>query len=330
MRRTYGTSESLAWKRARRAAFVRDIVATFTQRPESLLSFDHVCQKLKLDNVHYRDLRVVSLDHIVGSVGRYTDFTRAFLPRQDSLQDRWQRIEQMVATGRELPPIELYQVGHAYFVRDGNHRVSVARQCGITKIKAYVWEYDTPVPLQPDSDVDDLLCRTAHAAFLERTRIDHLRPDLSIKLTQPDGYEDLLCEIEAYQQILSEVDRRELSSDEAVTLWCDLRYGPIVAIIRERYALQEFPGRTQTDLYLWLCRNRRELEARYGHHVLMKEAADDLSERFGGSPFPMRQFKRAFARMSGAVVDRTTNWWRASRQALGRGTTTKQSRHGEE
>lgn len=330
MRRTFDVPESLAWKRARRAAFVQDIVATFTQRPESLLSFDHVCQKLKLDNVHYRDLQDVSLDHIVGSVGRYTDFTRAFLPRQDNLQDRWQRIEKMLATGRELPPIELYQVGEAYFVRDGNHRVSVARQCGITKIKAYVWEYDTPVPLQPDCDVDELLCRTAHAAFLDHTKIDHLRPDLSIKLTQPDGYEDLLREIEAYQQILSEVDRQELSSDEAVTLWCELRYIPIVSIIRERYALKEFPGRTETDLYLWLCRNRSELEARYGHHVLMREAVDDLTERFGQRPSPIRQFERAIARMTGAAVNRTANWWRASRQALGRRKTTEQPRQREE
>jgi hypothetical protein len=306
MRRTYGVPESLGWKRARRAAFVQDIVATFTQRPESLLSFDHIYQKLKLDSVHYLDLQDVSLDHIVGSVGRYTDFTRAFLPRQDNLQDRWQRIEQMVTTGRELPPIELYQVGQAYFVRDGNHRVSVARQCGITKLKAYVWEYDTAVPLQPDSDVDELLCRTAHVAFLDRTQVDHLRPDLNIRLTQPDGYEDLLHEIKAYQQILSEVDRRELSFDEAVTLWCELRYVPIVVIIRERYALKEFPERTETDLYLWLCRNRRELEARYGHHVLMKEAADDLNERLGESPFPLRQFKRAIVQVKRAVVNRTT------------------------
>jgi hypothetical protein len=266
----------------------------------------------------------------VGSVGRYTDFTRAFLPRQDNLQDRWQRIEKMDTTGRELPPIELYQGGQAYFVRDGNHRVSVARQCGITKIKAYVWEYDTPVPLQPDSDVDELLCRTAYAAFLERTRIDHLHPDLNIKLTQPDGYEDLLHEIEAYQQILSEVDRRKLSFDEAVALWCELRYLPIVEIIRERYALEEFPGRTETDLYPWLCCNRRELEARYGHHVRMREAADDLTERFGEGLFPIRQFKTAIARVKGIVVNRTTNWWRASHQALGRRKTTKQSRQREE
>jgi hypothetical protein len=330
MRRTYGVSESLGWKRARRAAFVQDVVSTFTQRPESLLSFDHVCQKLKLDNVHYRDLQDVSLDHIVGSVGRYTDFTRAFLPRQDNLQDRWQRIEKMVTTGRKLPPIELYQVGQVYFVRDGNHRVSVARQCGITEIKAYVWEYDTPVPLQPDCDVDDLLCRTAHAAFLERTEMDHLYPDLSIKLTQPDGYEDLLCEIQAYQQILSEVDRRELSFCEAVTLWCDLRYIPVVAIIRERNALKEFPRRTETDLYLWLCRNRGELESRYGHRVLMKQAADDLTKRFGERPFPIPQFERAIARMTGAAVIRATNWWRASRQALRRWRTTKQPRHRED
>jgi hypothetical protein len=275
-------------------------MATFTQRTESLLSFDHTSQKLNLGNVQYRDLQEVPLDHIVGSVGRYTDFTRAFLPRKDHLQERWQRIDEMVAAGRPLPPIELYQVGQVYFVRDGNHRVSVARQRGFTTLQARVWEYETPIPLQPDSDIDELLCRTAHAAFLERTNVQRLQPEVEIRLTEPGGYEDLLQEIESYQLILSQIDMQEMSFDEAVNLWCALRYEPIVQIIRERHVLDEFPGRTETDLYLWLCRNRQELQGNYGHHVLMQEAADDLAERFGRQIF-FRRARTALARMANSI-----------------------------
>jgi len=313
MRKTYTTSETRKWEQARRTAFVQDILATFTQRPADLLPFEEVRQKLQLSNVHYLGLQDVPLDHIVGSVGRYQDFTRAFFPRWDDLQDRWQRIDRLVTTGADLPPIELYKVGQVYFVRDGNHRVSVARQHHFPTIGAHVWEYETHVPLEPDTiDIDDLLCRTAHAAFLERTNVDRLCPDLRIKLTQPDGYADLLYEIEAFQQILSRIDEQEMPFDEAVVLWGEMRYTPIVEIIRQRDILQEFPGRTETDLYLWLCRNQKELETRYEDRVLMEEAADDLAERFREKLSPARLVKKVVRRMAkgvGELGDRLVRAW---------------------
>ncbi|MDH4138850.1 MAG: hypothetical protein OEW09_19365, partial [Anaerolineae bacterium] len=89
MRKTYTTSETWEWEQARRAAFVQDVLGAFTQRPADLLPFEEVRQKLQLRNVRYLGLQDVPLDHIVGSVGRYQDFTRAFFPRWDDLQDRW-------------------------------------------------------------------------------------------------------------------------------------------------------------------------------------------------------------------------------------------------
>jgi hypothetical protein len=319
MSKIYTTSQTREWEQARRAAFVQDVLAAFTQRPADLLPFEEVRQKLQLRNVRYLGLQDVPLDHIVGSVGRYQDFTRAFFPRWDNLQDRWQRIDRLVTTGYGLPPVELYKVGQVYFVRDGNHRVSVARQHNFLTIEAYVWECETHVPLEPDtSNIDDLLCRTAHAAFLERANIDHLCPDLRIELTQPDGYEDLLYEIEAFQQILSRIDEWEVPFDEAVVLWAEMRYTPIVEIIRQRDILQEFPGRTEADLYLWLCRNQKELEARYEHQVLMEEAAGDLAARFSGKPSLARLVKKA-VRWMAKSVGKPGDWLvRASRRALKR------------
>jgi hypothetical protein len=193
----------------------------------------------------------------------------------------------------------------------------VARQHGYASIDAYVWEFETDVPLDPECNIDDLLCRTARDAFLERTHIDRLCPDLQTRITQPDGYEDLLGEIEAYQQILSGIDEREIPFDEAVTLWYEIRYLPIIEIIRQRHVLEEFPGRTETDLYLWLCQNQGDLEARYERRVLMEEAADDLSERLGENPLPARQIKGAVGWLAGVVVNWATGLWSALRQALG-------------
>ncbi len=308
--------EKTHWEQARRSAFVHDIMTAFTRRPANLLPFEEICDKLQLGNVQELGLQDVPLDHIVGSVGRYQDFNRAFLPRQDSLKDRWQRIDRLVVRGSGMPPIELYKVGAVYFVRDGNHRASVARKHHFPSIQAYVWEYQTDIALEPDTDIDALLCQNAHAAFLEHTNIDRLCPDLDIRLTQPDAYADLLNEIQAYQGILSQIDEQEMPFDEALVLWGEMRYTPVIDIIRQRDILQNFPGRTETDLYLWLCRNQEELAARYGDQVLMEEAADDLTIRFNETRLPIRQAKQGIRRMTDATVKRVTAWWKALCQAF--------------
>jgi hypothetical protein len=310
-----GLGEDARWDRARRSGFIQAVLGAFTQRPTDLLPFDEVRDKLELHNVRELGLDDVALDQIVGSVGRYQDFTRAFFPLRDDLQDRWRNIDRLMTAGASFPPIELYKVGEIYFVRDGNHRVSVARQHHLSSIQAYVWEWITDAPLEPDTDIDELLCQMAHAAFLKRTHIDRLCPDLDIRLTQPDGYVDLLIEIDAYQGILSQIDEQDMPFDEAVVLWSEMRYTPIVDIIRGRDILQEFPGRTETDLYLWLCHNHGELEAHYGDRVLMEDAADDLADRFGGTRLSARPAKQAARWMTGATLSRVTTWWRALRRA---------------
>jgi hypothetical protein len=319
-------SPASGWQQARRKAFVDDALAAFARRPIDLLDFEQVSQKLRLSTVLDRGLQTVALNQIVGSVGRYTEFTRAFLPRADSLQERWQRIEQMVATGRAMPPVDLYKVGEAYFVRDGNHRVSVARQRRWATINAYVLEFEGCLALRPDVDVDSQLRVAAHAAFMACTHLDRLCPDANIRLIEPGDYEELLHEIEAYRLILRRIDECEIPADEATVLWYEMRYLPIVDTIRGRCVLEEFPGRTETDLYLWLVRNLEELESRYGHRVSLGEAADDLTGRFGGRLLPIRSLKQAARRVKGFAQDRAATWQRSGRRAIQQ-RRTRHSRH---
>jgi len=294
-------SASQEWQQARKAAFVQEVLDSLARRPSDLLPFDEVRQQLRLYHKRYRGLQDVPLDQIVGSVGRYRDFTRAFLPRQDGLEDRWRKIERLVSSGGGLPPVELFKVGQVYFVHDGNHRVSVARQNKAPSIEAYVWEYETRVPLEPDTDVRDLWGKAARRAFLERTNLDRLCADVDIELTHPDGYDDLLHEIEAFQKSLSRIDERKIPFDEAATLWCEMQYTPIVQLIRQRDTLQDFPNRTEADLYLWVRRNQEELEVRYGQKVLMEEAAADLAERFGEKPSSVSRVREAAQRLAEGV-----------------------------
>ncbi|MBN2303601.1 MAG: acetylxylan esterase [Anaerolineae bacterium] len=268
------------WNQARRRAFYQRLWRGLglTRQPVDLLAFDEVQTKLRLNQNAYRGLQQVPLAQIVGSVGRYHDFTRSFLPLVENDKYRWQRIAQL-QTQTGLPPIELYKVGEAYFVKDGNHRVSVARQYGAKTIEAYVWEYETPVGgMSADPDLDELIVKAEYRQFLDTTRLDVLRPEQRIVLTEPGRYPDLELEIELYRQNLGQIDGDEYSLENAVTAWYDMVYTLAVDTINESGVLKQFPGRTEADLYAWTSRHRRELADRYGGKVSVRDAVAQIAE----------------------------------------------------
>ena len=261
---------------ARRKAFVQRILAFVTRQPLDLLPFEQVREQLRLRDRHFRGLQEVPLDQIVGSVGRYQDFTRTFLPRSDGLRERWAAVEDQVKAGG-LPPVELYKVGETYFVRDGNHRVSVARAQNVPDIEAFVWEYPSLVPLSPDNDLDDLLIKRGYVAFLEKTYLNTLRPDQHIEFTAPGRYRDLLAHIAVHRYYLGQEHNREISNQEAVTGWYDNVYQPITRAIRKQGILKQFPERTEADLYIWVSRWQHELSKRYGKPISAAEAVDEFA-----------------------------------------------------
>jgi hypothetical protein len=150
---------------------------------------------------------------------------------------------------------------------------------------------------------------------VEDTGVDRLCPDLCIEITLPGGYEDLLHEIDAYRGSLSEIDQQDIPYDEAMKLWCEMRYEPIVEIIRQEDILQEFPGRTETDLYLWLVRNQAELQASHGGHTLMEDAADDLGKHAGKRLRPAHHIRRGARWIAYTVAARADAWWAATRRS---------------
>src|SRR5512147_2510047 len=116
------------FQNARMRAFWLEMINHLRGQSTELLSFDDIKARLRLREESYKGLQDVPLDQIVGSVGRYRDFTSNFLPRRSTSPSRWSRVYAQVNSMEGVPPIELYKVGDVYFVRDGNHRVSVARQ----------------------------------------------------------------------------------------------------------------------------------------------------------------------------------------------------------
>ncbi|MGD2206320.1 MAG: hypothetical protein PVH17_06040 [Anaerolineae bacterium] len=281
---------------ARRRAFIQDILADLSGRPDDLLSFDEVHERLHLSEPNGDvSLQEISLDKIVGSMGRYRDFTRAFLPRAQIDPDRWIRVERLRERSA-LPPIDVFQVGDVYFVRDGNHRVSVARARNQKTIQARVVEIPVRVPLEPNTSPDDLILKSGYAEFLEKTSLDMHCPKQRIELTRPGGYRSLLQHVEVHQFYMGLRSRHYPTLAEAATDWYLEVYLPVVEKIRDSGILNRFPGRSEADLYLWIAENRARLQMRYGDRRKAEKAVDDFAQEHGVPPI-VRWVRRVLHRL---------------------------------
>lgn len=270
-----------AFSQARRRVFFRRILSFFTGHDEeNLLSFEEIRDKLKIRGQHYTGLQAIPIDKIAGTVGRYQEFNRAFLPTQDFIRDRWKAVYE-VAHAQGFPPIDVYKIGDVYFVRDGHHRVSVLKELGATTIEATVTELDTPIPLSADVGEDDLALKEEYALFLQDTGLDQVRPEQSIQFTLPGQYQKLLEHIAVHRHFLGLREQREIPYAEAVARWYDEVYWPAVQVIREEEVLDHFRERTEADLYLWIIEQRHYLNERYGQEVPLAQAVAEFSREFG-------------------------------------------------
>jgi len=265
-----------SWDRARQAVLFERINSLLPSRSAELLPFEEVKDRLRLSHKTYRGPQEIPLDRIRGSVGRYRDFTASFLPRNPLLQQRWERVNAVAAT-KGVPPIEVYQVGEAYFVLDGNHRVSVARQNGAHTIEAHVWEFATPAGLSGQANLDELLIKEEYAQFLDRTKLDVLRPGAQILFTVPGRYREIEEQIELYREVLEDIDQEPVSWEDAVTAWYDMVYTPAVQIIREQGIMDLFPRRTEADLFIWTWRHSQYLQEKDGP-VHLSQVAGELAQ----------------------------------------------------
>ena len=251
----------------RRAALERLWGGMSGQRSAELLSYEDVSRRLKITGRASSGLQDIPLDAIVGSVGRYQDFTRNFLPKRSTGRERWARVRASLDDMAGWPPIQVYKVGDAYFVLDGNHRVSVARGLGVKTIQADVTEIRTRVPLAPTDTPDDIIAKAEYADFLEETRLDELIPDANLRLTIAHGYPQLREHIVVHRHFMGLEQQREIPFGEAVVHWYESVYLPIVEMIRASGLLRRFPDRSEADLYLWITRNQSDLAQELGLEI---------------------------------------------------------------
>jgi hypothetical protein len=270
---------------ARGRAQWQDFLARLGGRSNDLLPFEALASALQVyQQVPRRLPEAIPLAKIVGSVGRYKDFTRDFLPRSPELAERWARIEDALDSLAGLPPIEVYKIGEVYFVADGNHRVSVARANGFQDIEAYVIEIPVDPGIEPGDSLDEAIVKAERVRFLAGTGLDGCYPHLDIYFTRPGGFARLLELIQIHRRLMQREEGTPISSGEAACDWYENAYLPVVALIRDRQLLQRFPGRTAADLYVWVWGYLLQTYREEGERVTPEDGVQRLAMQ-AGSPF---------------------------------------------
>ncbi|MBN2554135.1 MAG: transcriptional regulator [Spirochaetales bacterium] len=272
------------FNKARSREIFGRILSLLTNEKDSLLSLGEVKALLRPTSETYRGLRAVPIDRIVGSEGRYRDFNRYFLPRHNRLRGRWMRVDTAHHQQVILPAVTLYEFGGVYFVRDGNHRVSVAKLQGVEFIDAEVISLGSRLSLKPGTTRGQLrraVIDLEREEFFKHTRLDRLRPEAEMNFTATGRYDELIRHINGHKYYLNLSKEQEISFEEALLSWYDSVYKPIADLIEEQRLLRAFPGRTAADLYVWIVRHWDHLKKKYGQSFPLRRAAEDYTDRYG-------------------------------------------------
>jgi hypothetical protein len=274
------------FNRARSRATISNLLFSLTPERQRLLSLEDVKNLLRPKGESYKGIQVVPIDKIVGSEGRYNDFTKAFLPKRDFIRGRWESIDRAHLSDVTLPAVKLYEIGGVYFVRDGNHRVSVAKMQGVEAIDAEVIELDTEVTLRPGMTVSDLknsVIEYEKKNVFSDTGLDSIIPPEEIIFSEPGRYVEMLRHIQGHKYFLNQKKSVEIPFLEAASSWYNTLYKPIVRIIEQENIMHRFPGRTVSDLYMWIIKHWDGLKRKYGNSFSLQVAARDYSDKYGKS-----------------------------------------------
>jgi hypothetical protein len=275
----------------RRNAYARLARIVGRGGPRDLLQLDEAIERLRPFARRYVGIRPIPVDQVVGTDSRGSDFDRDFLPRRPDVRERWRRVEQAFPDSG-FPPIVVYQLGDAYFVIDGHHRVAVARRQGVETIDAEVTELEARWHLPADADIVELIHAEQERTFMEESGLAEARPEARMRFSRPVGYIELLetVQLHGYHRMLEAqqaLPRAEIAED-----WYATVYLPTIEAIHAERLDEVCPEVTDPDRFLWVWNRRRELIPEYGCQQLgetARRATVELArERRGVRPFLRR------------------------------------------
>lgn len=281
MRDLLRTQAEEDFNRARNKALFNEIQHFLNPDRRRLLSFHDVKQILKPGNEVYAGMQTVPIEKIVGSEGRYRDFDNHFLPRSDYLRDRWERVDEAHLTDVPLPPIQLYEIGGLYFVRDGNHRVSVAKTQGVSWIDAEVISLQSEIVLKPGLTPESLqkeVIKYEKRIFYAETAFGDITDYWNLDFTSPGQYDVIYNHILVHKYYINEKIETEIPFPDALLSWYRNVYQPVMHLIKKYRLLRTFRRRTPSDLYVWIIKQWDELKQKYGVEYSLDQTTRKIAE----------------------------------------------------
>ena len=269
--------------KARNKALFNEIQHFLTPEEVNLISLNDVKQLIKPQNETYIGMKVIPIDKIIGSEGRYKDFDNHFFPKNSFLKSRWEHVDQAAIDSVILPPIKVYEIAGLYFVRDGNHRVSVAKSRGTEFIDAEVVSLQSEIKLKQTDSMADIICQIINyekRVFYAETNFGDITDYWCLDFTAAGRYDVIYNHILTHKYYMNQQIEEEVSMEEAISSWFEKVYLPLASSIIKKRILKKFPKRTVADLYVWTVRYWDQLKQKFGNDVAIDEAVETFSKKY--------------------------------------------------
>ncbi len=286
------------FSKAHNKALFNEIQHLLNPEEAKLISLQDIKTLLKPKNEVYKGMEVIPVKRIVGSEGRYSDFDNHFFPKSNFLKNRWERVDMAHYQDILLPAISVYELGGLYFVRDGNHRVSVAKSKGIENIDAEVVSLQTEIKLNPDSTKQEMIKQVIEyekRVFYMETNFGDITDYWCLNFSTPGQYDVIYNHILGHKYYINTTREDEIPMEEAVLSWFQNVYLPVVNVILKTKIIKRFENRTIGDLYVFLIKYWDELKQKFGNEFPLEVAAKDFRKQHGRLS-PGRRIKNFFQR----------------------------------
>ena len=274
------------FNKAHSKALFNEIQHFLNPEEASLISFAEIKSILKPKDEIYVGLKTIPIDKIVGSEGRYKDFDNRFFPKSGFLRERWKHVDAAQYESIVLPPIKAYELGGLYFVRDGNHRVSVAKARGIEFIDAEIVSLQSEIKLKPAYTLKSMIKEIISyekRVFYTETNFGDITDFWSLDFTSTGQYDIIYNHILTHKAYIEKKQSSDMTMTDAIMSWFEDVYLPIIKAIDDRRVMRYFRQHTKSDLYVWIMRYWEELRENFGEDVQLDEAVQSFtrSKRIG-------------------------------------------------
>lgn len=267
--------------RARNKALFNEIQHFLNPEEAKMISLKAVKKLLKPESETYVGMQVVPISKIIGSEGRYKDFDNQFFPKKSIIKERWEHVDEAIINDIVLPPIKVYELGGLYFVRDGNHRVSVAKAKGVEFIDAEVISLQTEIRLSPVRTLQGMIKQIINYEkrnFYMETSFGDITDYWCLDFTTAGQYEVIYQHILTHKYFINMNKTEEISMEEAIKSWFDTVYMPVVYAIEKSRIMKYFKKNTISELYVFIINFFDELKKKFGDEIQLDEIIYGIKE----------------------------------------------------